>query len=60
LLFSTTAWRVIPFRSVPAEENELPDYKKLPNPSHKFEVFCLTNGIEYSVNEKGSSDYYDD
>jgi hypothetical protein len=43
-----------------AEENELPDYRKLPNPSHKFEVFCLMNGIEYAVTEKGSSDYYDE
>jgi hypothetical protein len=42
-----------------AEENELPDYSKLPNPSHKFEVFCLMNGVEYSVKENGSSDYYD-
>jgi hypothetical protein len=41
-----------------ATENALPDYRKLPNPSHKFEVFCLSNGIDYIIKENGNGDYY--
>jgi hypothetical protein len=43
-----------------AEENELPNYKELTNPSHKFEVFCLARGIEFAIKEKGSGDYYEE